>query len=251
MRKRLLTSILLGAILAGAKNPLKLNPTIPTNFPSITTRGISGENSLENSVDTGIEERKDLIEKFAGYKETQKKIASEIIFENRMNETDWIYNSITSLRRIHGIEDDSPLTKKYLRSIIKIESTDNPSAVSPAGATGLMQVIEETWYLVVGKKISYKRAKEPWLNMDVGIRHLIDIEEKLSDVYPGWKKLNNDKKREIISICYNGGLLHFQSHNWNLKAMWKETQDYIVKIANMMNYYDSMQKVFTNEYFDN
>ncbi len=54
-----------------------------------------------------------------------------------------------------------------VKSIIKVESNFNPNAVSPAGAMGLMQIMQDT--------AGYYRLENPFdpeRNIETGVRHL-------------------------------------------------------------------------------
>jgi soluble lytic murein transglycosylase-like protein len=57
-----------------------------------------------------------------------------------------------------------------LQAIIKIESNFNPSAVSPAGAQGLMQLMPAT-----AARYQVDKPFDPQANMEGGIRYLKDL----------------------------------------------------------------------------
>lgn len=66
--------------------------------------------------------------------------------------------------RIAGEEGIDPL---LVKSIIKVESDFNPDAVSPAGAMGLMQIME-----MIAHSYNVKNPFDPEENLHAGIRHL-------------------------------------------------------------------------------
>ncbi len=66
--------------------------------------------------------------------------------------------------RIAGEEGIDPL---LVKSVIKVESDFNPDAVSPAGAMGLMQIME-----MIAHSYHVKNPFDPEENLQAGIKHL-------------------------------------------------------------------------------
>lgn len=66
-------------------------------------------------------------------------------------------------------------------SMIQAESTFRIDAVSSAGAVGLMQLMPATAQSLVARKISAAALKDPFLNIELGVRYL----HKLRDRYAG------------------------------------------------------------------
>ena len=68
---------------------------------------------------------------------------------------------IANKARQHGV--DSALVK----AVVQVESAYNPQAVSPKGATGLMQLMPAT-----AAKYGVTNRKDPNENVDAGVQHL-------------------------------------------------------------------------------
>ncbi len=77
-----------------------------------------------------------------------------------------------------------------IAAVVEAESSFNPSAVSPAGAVGLMQVLPSTADFV---RIGAKDPLEPKTNLEVGTRYL------------GWLLELYDGDLELALAAYNAG----------------------------------------------
>jgi soluble lytic murein transglycosylase len=107
---------------------------------------------------------------------------------------------------VTGFADKAGIAPSLAYAVMRSESAFLPSAVSPVGARGLMQLMPETAAAVLHeKKIDPERLYNPELNIRLGTRHLKD----LLDQYKG------DKIAVIAS--YNAG-----AHNVN---RWRKTYD--------------------------
>ena len=103
---------------------------------------------------------------------------------------DWIYEIIDRYDR-----DD----RNFYRAIITIESSDNPNAVSSAGARGLMQIMPNTWTDMT--TYSFDSAFDPEKNIEVGINYFEWIEDYLLTRDPNWNSLNRINHR-LLCILY-------------------------------------------------
>lgn len=107
------------------------------------------------------------------------------------------------------------LPEALLHAVIKVESNYNPSAVSPKGATGLMQLMPET-----GKRYGVTELTDPQSNIDGGakyLRFLLDLfNQDLSLALAGYNAGENAVKR------YNNSI-----------PPYAETQDYVRKVTEL------------------
>jgi hypothetical protein len=125
--------------------------------------------------------------------------------------------------------DDEPFIKEaarryevdpaLIRAMIKAESGGNPSAVSSAGAQGLMQLMPAT-----AAELGIKDAFDPYQNIMAGTCYL----RQLLDRYQGNVKL--------ALAAYNWGKGNLERRP---DAMPRETKNYIMKVE---NYYRSYLK---------
>ena len=100
-----------------------------------------------------------------------------------------------------------------IRAVIEAESGGNPSAVSPAGAQGLMQLMPAT-----GAELGVTNPFDPVQNILGGTKYL----RQLLDRYRGDTRL--------ALAAYNWGMGNLEKHT---NAMPKETQRYIVKVESI------------------
>lgn len=124
---------------------------------------------------------------------------------NKVYSKQEISNIISEISSKHGVSE------KLVRALIKQESGFNPTIVSKAGATGLMQLMPAT-----AKSLGVTDAKNPTQNVDGGVRYLKSLMER-----------------------YNGNLiLALAAYNAGPGAVdkyggvppYKETQNYIKNI---------------------
>ncbi|WP_426351338.1 lytic transglycosylase domain-containing protein [Alloiococcus sp. CFN-8] len=130
-----------------------------------------------------------------------------------IHERDRINNAVMKYSKEYGVDE------KLIHSIIKHESNYNASAVSSAGAMGLMQLMPAT-------------AK------DRGVRNPYDIEENIAG---GVKHLREYLSRynnniELALMAYNAGPGTVSRRGVesleDLYKMPKETQNYVKKVMN-------------------
>lgn len=94
--------------------------------------------------------------------------------------------------RIAGEEGVDPL---LVKSIIKVESDFNPDAVSPAGAMGLMQIME-----MVAHCYNIKNPFDPEQNLTAGIKHFGSLLRTLNNEIP------------LALAAYHAGIGRVKSH---------------------------------------
>lgn len=102
------------------------------------------------------------------------------------------------------------LDPALIRAVIQVESNQNPEAVSPAGAQGLMQLMPKT-----GAEMGLTNPFDPAQNIEGGSRYL----RQLLDRYQG--------NRRLALAAYNWGMGNLEKRP---EALPKETQHYILKV---------------------
>ncbi len=124
---------------------------------------------------------------------------------------------IVSAARAHG-QDVS-----LLRAIIHVESGFNPSAVSPKGAIGLMQLMPATARRV-GVDTQRRALFDPATNINAGARYL----RMLMDMFSG--------RLELAIAAYNAGESAVLRYRRQIPP-YPETQDYVKKVLAQYSQY--------------
>ncbi len=116
---------------------------------------------------------------------------------------------ITEHCRAQGVRAD------LVRAVMQVESGFNPSARSPKGAMGLMQLMPST-----AKQYGVKNAFNPAENVRAGVAYL----RELLDRYQ-----NNE---ELALAAYNAGPGAVDKHGQNVPP-YRETKSYVAQINKM------------------
>ncbi|CAN5905193.1 lytic transglycosylase domain-containing protein [soil metagenome] len=99
-----------------------------------------------------------------------------------------------------------------LHAVIKTESRYNPNAVSPKGATGLMQLMPAT-----ARRYGVTNAKDPAQNVQGGARYLKDL----------LNRFNNNLS--LVLAAYNAGENAVSRHG-NRLPPYRETLSYVPQV---------------------
>jgi len=126
-----------------------------------------------------------------------------------MNKTDWD-KYISRYSKEYGVNED------LIRAVIKVESANNPNALSRKGAMGLMQLMPQT-----AKMLGVNDAWDPEQNIRGGVKYL----SQLSD------KFNGDIEKMLAG--YNAGPGRVDQYNGI--PPFAETQNYVKKIMAMLS----------------
>ena len=114
---------------------------------------------------------------------------------------------ISAISEAHGVD---PL---LVRALIQVESNYRPTAKSPKGAMGLMQLMPST-----AKAYQVRNPFDPRANIEAGIKHLKALIEKWGTT-------------EIALAAYNAGegaVLKF-----NGIPPYQETRNYVTRILSL------------------
>lgn len=113
----------------------------------------------------------------------------------------------------------------FAMAIARRESSFMPDAVSPAGATGLMQLMPGTAAYIADSRVSRKTLFEPQQNLQFGVKYLRFLMDKM----------NNDPV--LVSASYNAGWQRvvnwlpqktpLPTDIWIENIPYRETRDYV------------------------
>jgi len=120
--------------------------------------------------------------------------------------------------------------RDFYRAVVRVESSDNPRAVSRAGARGLMQIMEGTWKDMTN--LPYEAAFEPEQNVEVGVRYLNWIADYIEKSMgsEGWERLSSEERKRLVLAGYNGGVGRLRKNEWKIEKMPQETRNYVEKV---------------------
>ena len=116
---------------------------------------------------------------------------------------------ISEHSRTHGVRPD------LVRAVMQVESGFNPSARSPKGAMGLMQLMPAT-----AKQYGVRNAFNPAENVRAGVAYLRQLLDRYND------------NEELALAAYNAGPGAVDKHGQNVPP-YRETQSYVTRINKM------------------
>lgn len=116
---------------------------------------------------------------------------------------------------------EADLDPRLMHAVITVESGYNPKAVSPKGATGLMQLMPDT-----AKRYGATDIFDPRQNLRAGAQYLRDLLEMFSD------------DLSLALAAYNAGENAVVRHG-NRIPPYAETQAYVPRV---LQFYDSLKR---------
>jgi len=106
-----------------------------------------------------------------------------------------------------------------LRAIIEVESNWNPAAISPKGATGLMQLMPST-----AAQYGTKNLQDPLENLQAGVKHLNYLMKKFAG------------NLSLVLAAYNAGEGAVMKYGGKIPP-YPETQAYVKKVLELYGRY--------------
>ncbi|WP_434733089.1 lytic transglycosylase domain-containing protein [Rhizobium sp. YTUHZ044] len=113
------------------------------------------------------------------------------------------------------------IPERWIRAVMHAESSDDPGAISPKGATGLMQIMPATWEELRARHHLGADIFEPRDNILAGAAYLAE----LHDLYgsPGFL------------AAYNAGPARYEKHLVTGNPLPRETIEYMAKLVPMID----------------
>jgi soluble lytic murein transglycosylase-like protein len=109
------------------------------------------------------------------------------------------------------------LPPAWIRAVMRAESGGNPRALSPKGATGLMQIMPATWGELRARYDLGPDPYEPRDNILAGTAYLRELYDRYG--YPN------------LFAAYNAGPQRFDAHRFNGKPLPDETLAYLARLG--------------------
>ncbi len=111
---------------------------------------------------------------------------------------------------------------RWIRAVMAIESVNDPAALSPKSAIGLMQVMPATWDEL---RTKHGLGDDPWRPRDnilAGAAYLREMHDRYGSV-------------DAMLAAYNAGPGRYDDHLATGRALPSETIDYVAKIMPMID----------------
>ena len=129
-------------------------------------------------------------------------------------------SQLSAVQDLHGIissaSSRSQIDADFIASVIRAESANNPRAVSPKGAQGLMQLMPQT-----ASTLGVKNSFDPAENVDGGVRYLREL----------LLRYNGDAAKALAA--YNAGPQRVQQYNG--VPPYRETHAYVARVITDYN----------------
>lgn len=114
------------------------------------------------------------------------------------------------------------IPERWIRAVMAVESVNDPAALSPKGAIGLMQVMPATWDELRAK---HGFGADPWQPCDnilAGTAYLREMHDRYGSI-------------DAMLAAYNAGPGRYDEHLASGRALPAETVDYVAQITPMID----------------
>ncbi|MGO4831497.1 lytic transglycosylase domain-containing protein, partial [Rhizobiaceae sp. 2RAB30] len=109
------------------------------------------------------------------------------------------------------------IPERWIRAVMVAESVNDPAALSPKGAIGLMQVMPATWAELRARHSLGSDLWRPRDNILAGAAYLREMHDRYGSV-------------AAMLAAYNAGPARYDAHLATGRALPAETIDYVAKI---------------------
>ena len=113
---------------------------------------------------------------------------------------------------------DIPAT--WIRAVMLVESSGNPTAVSPKGAMGMMQIMPETWADLRARYHLGSDPFDPRDNIVAGAAYLRELYDRFGAAG--------------FLAAYNAGPTRFEDYLAGVRPLRNETTDYLAKLQRLL-----------------
>ncbi|MFD1797995.1 lytic transglycosylase domain-containing protein [Paracoccus aurantiacus] len=110
----------------------------------------------------------------------------------------------------------------WIRAVIRVESADNPRAISSAGAQGLMQIMPETWAHLRPRHRLGADPFDPRDNILAGAAYLREMFDRYGNT-------------GAMLAAYNAGPARYEDYLATGRALPAETRAYVATLAPMLD----------------
>ncbi len=114
------------------------------------------------------------------------------------------------------------IPERWIRAVMVAESVNNPAALSPKGAIGLMQVMPATWHEL---RARHRLGSDPWQPRDnilAGAAYLREMHDRYGSV-------------DAMLAAYNAGPARYDAHLATGRSLPAETIDYVAKTTPLID----------------
>ena len=154
---------------------------------------------------------------------------------------------LTEIERIimeeHSRLEVSPyISPSFIRSVIFIESSDDPNAIGSSGERGYMQIMKSTWNDMRDNDF-YGNSFDPTENIRTGIMYFNWIDRVLESRHYNWNSLSDSEKVDYLVSSYNAGINRVTNNGWDLSKMPLITRNYMKKVRHLQKSFDLDKKL--------